>query len=111
MPGLWVPGAAGPLDQFVERLHRSIAAFAQKQGIEQAAVDIEFPDGALVAVTAVSAEPGYGFVTLTPHAEDPGEPEELIVPIGAIRQIRLSVPEPARDRFGFSLPEEGEGRP
>jgi hypothetical protein len=105
VPELWVPGAAGPLDQFVERLHRSIAAFAQKHGIEQAAVEIEFPDGALVPVTSVSAEPGYGFVTLTPHVEEPEEPEELIVPIGAIRQIRLSVPEPARHRFGFSVPE------
>jgi hypothetical protein len=105
VPELWVPGAAGPLDQFVERLHRIIAAFAQKQGIEQAAVEVEFPDGALVAVTAVSAEPGYGFVTLTPHVEDPDDPEELIVPVGAIRQIRLSIPEPARQRFGFTVPE------
>lgn len=105
MPDVWVPGVAGPLDQFVERLHRRIAAFAQKHGIEQAAVEIEFPDGALVPVTSVSAEPGFGFVTLTPHAEDPAEPEELIVPIGAIRQIRLSVPEPARHRFGFSVPQ------
>jgi hypothetical protein len=105
VPELWVPGAAGPLDQFVERLLRSISAFAQKHGIEQAAVEIEFPDGALVPVTSVSAEPGYGFVTLTPHVEAPEEPEELIVPIGAIRQIRLSIPEPARHRFGFSVAE------
>ena len=55
-------------------------------------------------MTSVSAEPGFGFVTLTPHVAEPGEAEELIVPIGAIRQIRLSVPEPARDRFGFSVP-------
>ncbi len=105
MPELWVPGAAGPLDQFVERLLRSIATVAGKHGIEQASVEIEFPDGALVPVTSVSAEPGFGFVTLTPHAEEPDDPEELIVPIGAIRQIRLSVPEPARHRFGFSVTE------
>lgn len=100
-----MPGAAGPLDQFVERLHRLIAGFAQKHGLEQAAVEVEFPDGALVPVTSVSAEPGFGFVTLTPHVEEPGEAEELIVPIGAIRQIRVSVPEPTRHRFGFSVPE------
>ncbi len=105
MPELWVPGAAGPLDQFVERLLRCIATFARTHGIEQAAVEVEFPDGALVPVTAVSAEPGYGFVSLTPHVEEADEPEELIVPIGAIRQIRLSVPEPARRRFGFSVQE------
>jgi hypothetical protein len=105
VPEVWVPGAAGPLDQFVERLHRLIGAFAQKHELENAAVEVEFPDGALVAVTSVSPEPGFGFVTLTPALEDPDEPEELIVPIGAIRQVRLSVPEPARRRFGFSLPE------
>ena len=101
---LWVPGAAGPLDQFVERLHRIIAQFARTHGLDQAAVEVEFPDGALVAVTSISAEPGYGFVTLTPHPEDPREPEELIVPVGAIRQIRLSRPEPEQQRFGFSVP-------
>ena len=99
-----MPGAAGPLDQFVERVHRLVADFARAHGLEQAAVEVEFPDGALVPVTSISAEPGYGFITLTPHPEDPGEPEALIVPVGAIRQIRLSVPEPNRQRFGFSVP-------
>jgi hypothetical protein len=103
-PNLWVPGAAGPLDQFVERVHRIVGQFASTHGLEQAAVEVEFPDGALVAVTSISAEPGFGFITLTPHPEDPGEPEQLIVPVGAIRQIRLSKPEPAQERFGFSLP-------
>ena len=101
MPDLWIPGAAGPLDQFVERLHRRIADFAAKHGLEQAAVEVELSDGALIPVVAISAEPGFGFITLCQHGE---EPEELVVPIGQIRQVRLGTPEPARARFGFSLP-------
>ena len=100
MPELWTPGAAGPLDQFVERLHRRVEAFAQANGLAEAAVEFELADGALLSVRSVSADPGFGFITLTPHGE---EPEELIVPVGAIRQIRLATPEPARERFGFSV--------
>ena len=102
MPELWTPGAAGPLDQFVERLHRRVEAFAQAHGLPEAAVEFELADGALLVVRSISAEPGFGFVTLTPHGE---EPEELVVPIGAIRQIRIAKPEPARSRFGFSVSE------
>ena len=101
MPQVWTPGAAGPLDQFVERLHRRVAEFASKHGLDEASVEVELADGGLIAVSAISAEPGYGFITLCPHGE---EPEELIVPIGAVREIRLGAPEPARSRFGFSVP-------
>ena len=101
MPELWTPGAAGPLDQFVDRLHRRVEAFAQEHGLEEAAVEFELADGALLLVRAISAEPGFGFVALSVHGE---EPEELIVPLGAIRQVRLSTPEPARSHFGFALP-------
>jgi hypothetical protein len=31
---------------------------------------------------------------------------KLIVPIGSIRQFVIGPPEPARARFGFSVPEE-----
>ena len=104
VPELWVPGAAGPLDQLVERLHRRIAEFAQKHGLPEAAVEVELADGALIQVASISPEPGYGFVTLSPHGE---EPQELVVPIGSIKQIVLGAPEPARARFGFSLPDAG----
>ncbi len=102
MPELWIPGAAGPLDQLVERLHRRIAEFAQKHGLDEAAVEVELSDGALIPVASISAEPGFGFVTLCPHGE---EPQELVVPIGSIKQIVLGAPEPARSRFGFSVPD------
>lgn len=100
MPELWTPGAAGPLDQFVERLHRRVEQFARDQGLTEAAVEFELADGALLSVKSISADPGFGFVTLSPHSD---EPEELVVPIGAVRQIRIAAPEPARARFGFSV--------
>lgn len=102
VPELWVPGAAGPLDQLVERLHRRIAEFAERHGLAQAAVEVELSDGALIPVGSISAEPGFGFVTLTPHGD---EPQELVVPIGSVKQIVLRAPEPARSRFGFAVPE------
>lgn len=104
MPELWVPGAAGPLDQFVDKLHRLIEEFARREGIEQAAVEVELHDGALIAVESISPEPGFGFVTIRPHPEAREEPEEVIVPLGSIRRITLGRPEPERARFGFSLP-------
>jgi hypothetical protein len=102
VPDLWIPGAAGPLDQLVERLHRRVAEFARKHGLEEAAVEVELSDGALILVAEISPEPGFGFVTLTPHGD---EPQELIVPIGSIRQFVIGPPEPARARFGFTIPE------
>ena len=104
VPELWVPGVAGPLDQLVERLHRRIAEFARKHGLPEAAVEVELADGALIPVAGISPEPGFGFVTLCPHGDDP---QELVVPIGSIKQIVLGAPEPARERFGFSLPDVG----
>ena len=95
---------AGPLEDLVSRIHRRIEAFADEHGLEQAMVEAELNDGSLVRLASLSAEPGYGFLTLVPHAE-PGEPEELIVPIGAIRQLRLRRAEPASP-IGFSLPSE-----
>jgi hypothetical protein len=95
---------AGPLEELVGRIHRRIGAFASEHGLEQAQVEVELADGALLRLASISAEPGYGFLTLVPHPED-GEPLELIVPIGAIRQLTLSRAEPASP-IGFSLPTE-----
>jgi hypothetical protein len=95
---------AGPLEDLVSRVHRRIQAFADEHGLEQAMVEVELADGSLLRLASISPEPGYGFLTLVPHAE-PGEPEELVVPIGAIRQLRLSRAEPASP-IGFSLPTE-----
>jgi hypothetical protein len=103
MPELWIPGMAGPLDDLVARIHRRIEAFGQEHGVE-AMVEIELYDGALYRLASLSPEPGYGFLTLVPQADD-GEPQELIVPLGAVRQLTLTATEPPH-KIGFSLPAE-----
>ncbi len=106
MPELWTPGMAGPLEDLVARIHRRIETFATEHGLDQAEVEVELWDGALLRLASLSAEPGYGLLTLVPHAEDTGgEPQELIVPLGAIRRLRLSRVE-AESPFGFALPSE-----
>ena len=102
MPELWTPGMAGPLDELVGRIHRRIKEFATEHGVE-AMVEAELTDGSLHRLKSISAEPGFGFVTLCPHSEI--EPQVLIVPLGAIRQLTIAEAEPQR-RVGFSLPSE-----
>jgi len=94
---------AGPLDELVGRIHRRIQAFAGEHGVE-AMVEAELSDGSLHRLKSISAEPGYGFVTFCPHVAE-GEPQELIVPLGAIRQLTIGVAEPEH-KVGFSLPTE-----
>jgi hypothetical protein len=106
MPELWLPGAEGPHEDFVERIHRQIERFAQRAGVERAVVDVELVDGSRFVLDSLSPEPGYGFVTIRPHREgDEDVPEELIVPIGSLRRIELARAEERRARFGFSVPE------
>jgi hypothetical protein len=100
MGELWVPGAAGPLDQFVDRVQRQVEAFAREHSLSSAAVEVELADGSTYDVESLSAEPGYGFLTLRPHGE---EPEELIVPVGALKRIAIGLAE-ERSKLGFSLP-------
>jgi hypothetical protein len=112
---IWTPGMAGPLEAFIERLHRRIEEFAERRGWERAWVEIEFVDSAVVGVHSISAEPGFGFITVCPYSDDDesllgtGEedgvlPAELIVPIGSIKRITLGQPEERRAGFGFALP-------
>ncbi len=105
MPELWVPGVAEPsLEDFVQRLHKHIARFAAERAGGEAAVEVELRDGSVFQLEAIMPEPGYGFITLCPHAED-GEPEELVVPVGAIARIRLGRPE-EHPPFGFAGPKQ-----
>jgi hypothetical protein len=99
MPELWVPGAEGPHEDLVDRLHRQIAA----QG-ENVVVTVELRDGTRYELISISPEPGYGFITIYPHPE--GEsPAAVILPVASIGQIRLHAPE-ERPQFGFSLPSQ-----
>jgi hypothetical protein len=100
---LWLPGAPSA-DDFVARVHRQIARFAETNRLEKAKVEVELRDGALLVLDTISPEPGYGFVTLAPHPEAEGEREELIVPLASIARIRLS-PAEEEPQFGFALPE------
>lgn len=100
MPELWTPGMAGPLKELVSRIVRRIEDFREEHGLEQAGVSVELVDGSLHRLASLSAEPGFGFVTLCPHCDE-GEPEELIVPLGAIKEIRIAAIE-GEQRLGFS---------
>ena len=98
MPDLWVPGASGPHEDLVAAIHRQIASHG-----DNAAVELELKDGSRFDLISLSAEPGFGFVTVSPHPDDDG-PSEVIVPLTAIAQIKIHAPE-ERPQFGFSLPD------
>ena len=99
MPELWIPGSAeASVDAFVQRLHEQIDRFAKALPGGEAQVEIELRDGSVLALESLLPEPGFGFVTLRPHAP---APEEIVVPVGAIARLRLGPPE-QHAPFGFS---------
>ena len=103
MPEVWIPGAAEPsLDDFVERVHGQIERFTAGHDADETHVEVELAGGERIDLQALSAEPGYGFVTLTAHADD-GQQQQLIVPVGAIRKITLGPADEDR-ALGFALP-------
>jgi hypothetical protein len=102
VPEVWLPGAAGPVDDLVTRIHLRIQEFVDRHGA-QARVELDLRDGPTTPVRAISAEPGSGFFTLSPHIEDGGE-EEWIVPVAAVARITLRVAE-EEEPFGFTLPD------
>jgi hypothetical protein len=104
MSQIWTPGAAGPLDEFVARLTRMVAAFTQEHGLPEAEVRLELADGSRYLLASAAAEPGFGFFCFTPHHEDSAEPRRVVVPIGAVKLIEISTPDPERP-FGFSSTE------
>lgn len=105
MPELWVPGFAGPLDDLIDRIHRRIERFADEAGVDQAFVEVELADGMRYTVESLSADPGYGFITVRPHPDDDA-PGEVIVPVGSIKRIELSGAAEQRAQLGFSVPEK-----
>ena len=89
---------AGPAEELVKRIERRVERFKIEHGLAEVEVTIELLDGSLHRLKTLAAEPGFGFVSFCPHAD---EPEEVIVPLGAIREIRLSVPGPEQT-VGFA---------
>ncbi|MGB2953103.1 MAG: hypothetical protein WBB74_06895 [Gaiellaceae bacterium] len=104
MSGLWLPGTAGPQDQLVDAVHRLIEGFGREHPGRTAVVEIELREGPQAMLETISAEPGYGFVSLRPHPEEEGDAEEWIVPVGSIARIVLREAE-EHVSFGFALPE------
>jgi hypothetical protein len=102
---IWTPGAAGPLDEFVGRVTRMVSAFAGDHGLERAEVRMELMDGSRYVLVEATAEPGFGFFSFTPYAAEGEEARRVIVPIGAVKLIEISFPDPER-AFGFVA---GEG--
>jgi hypothetical protein len=92
---------AGPLDEFVSRVNRMASDFAQEHGLDAAEVRIELVDGTPYLVASSSADPGFGFFSFLPHRTAGEEPRQVIVPIGAVRSIEISAPDPER-QFGFT---------
>ena len=91
---------AGPLDEFVSRLTRMVSEFAKEHELEAAEVRIELADGSRHLVAAATAEPGFGFLSFVPHRTVGEEPRHVVVPIGAVKAIEISAPDPDRP-FGF----------
>lgn len=102
MAELWTPGMTAPLEEFVTRIVRRIEEFRVNHGLDRADVSVELADGSLHRLASISSDPGFGFVTLCPHCAS-GEPEELIVPLGSIREIRIAAVEDEQ-RLGFAPP-------
>jgi hypothetical protein len=99
-PDLWVPGAAEPsLDDFVARIHRQIEQYTATHSADRTHVEVELADEERLALLSLSSEPGFGFLTLSV------EGEQLIVPVGSIRRIRLGPADEDR-KPGFALPQE-----
>ncbi len=108
MPELWTPVVEGPHEAFVERLHRTIARFAQSEGVEKPVVEIELADTSRFVLDRIEPEPGFGMVTLYVREPRDDDPDALIVPIGSIRRIELrKAPEERVARFGFAVPQTG----
>ncbi len=92
---------AGSHEELVKRIHRRIEGFRDEHSLPDVQVSVELTDGSLHRLVTLLPEPGFGFLTLVPHTED-DELHELIVPLGAIREIRLGAAEPEQ-RLGFSV--------
>ena len=92
---------AGPLDEFVARITRMAAEFAQEHGLAQAELRIELADGSRYLVATTAADPGFGFFSITPHRLEDEEPRLVVVPIGAVKAIEISAPDGER-QVGFT---------
>jgi hypothetical protein len=104
MPDLWTPVAELPHEAFVERIHKTIASFAEATGVEKPVVEVELADGSRFVLERIEPEPGFGMVTLYVTDARDDAPEALIVPIGSLRRIELRTAPERAESVGFSVP-------
>jgi hypothetical protein len=81
-----------------------VAAFAEDHSLDRAEVRVELADGSRHVLSTMNAQPGFGFFSFVPHGEREDEPSRVIVPIGAVKTIEISAPDP-ESPFGFTSPE------
>ena len=104
MPELWTPVPELPHDAFVERLHKTIASFAESFGVEKPVVEVELADRSRFVLERIEPEPGFGMVTLYVTDARDDAPDALIVPIGSLRRIELRTAPEKAESIGFSVP-------
>jgi hypothetical protein len=97
----------GPHEAFVQRLHRTIAAFAEAAGVEKAFVELELVDSARFVLDRIEPDPGYGMITVFVQSAEDDAPDALVIPVGSIRRIELRKTAAPEVGFGFSLPAAG----
>lgn len=99
---------AGPLEELVQRILRRVERFKDEHGLAEVEVRVELLDGSLHRLRTLSAEPGFGFLSFCPHRAEGEEPEEVIVPLGAVRELRIGPPDPTQSvGFGDHRPVDG----
>jgi hypothetical protein len=104
VPDLWTPVPELPHEAFVDRLHKSIASFAESTGVEKPVVEIELADRSRFILERIDPEPGFGMVTLYVAETRDDAPDALIVPIGSLRRIELRTAPEKAESIGFSVP-------
>lgn len=71
----------GPLEVFIDRLHRVIARFGEETGVQTPLVVVELADGSRFTFDRIEPEPGFGMVTVYVRADsDVDSPEAMIIP-------------------------------
>ena len=106
MPDLWTPNAELPHEAFVERLHKTIASFAESTGVEKPVVEVELADRSRFVLERIEPEPGFGMVTIYVTDSHDDAPDALIIPIGSLRRIELRTAPERAESIGFSVPRE-----
>ena len=104
MSNIWTPVPEGPHEAFVERLHRTIATFAESAGVEKPFVEVELMDTGRFVLDRIEPEPGFGMITFYVQRVEEDEPDALVIPIGSIRRIELRKAQEERVGVGFSVP-------